>query len=560
MRVFIYTRYSSDLQSPTSTADQERDCRARAQHERWVVVAANSDEAISGGSAFRPGYQTLLRAVRERMCDIVLAEALDRLSRDQEDLAGLYKRCKFAGIAIITLTEGVVEEWHVGLKGTMSAVFLKDVAAKTRRGLRGRVAAGASAGGISYGYRKVKVVDEHGVEAQRGFREVDEEEAAVIVRIAENYAYGGLSPKRIAANLNAERVPGPNGGQWSQSTINGNRRRGTGILNNELYVGQLVWNRLTYVKDPDSGKRVSRLNPAGSEETRDVPHLRIISDELWKALRARQAKLDALRKPTTEGGVGTGIWSQQRPRHLFSKLIACDACGGGVSMISKTHLGCSAARNKGDAICSNRRTIARAYLEAKVLDALRTRLMSPDVYASFVRGFTAEWNKEQGARATEQAGQRAELGRLMKKIGNLTDAIAENGTSIALQAKLKEQEARRAELEIALAAAEAPAPRLLPNLAEVYRAEVARLHEGLDGDDAAAVRERVRALVEEIRLIPSRNDQRAPLQVEVRGKLAALLALGLQGTTTKNDASSEELASQVKLVAGAGFEPAAFRL
>jgi hypothetical protein len=42
--------------------------------------------------------------------------------------------------------------------------------------------------------------------------------------------------------------------QWQSS-------RGTGILNNELYIGRLVWNRLRYVKDPETGKRVSRPNP-----------------------------------------------------------------------------------------------------------------------------------------------------------------------------------------------------------------------------------------------------------------------------------------------------------
>ena len=39
----------------------------------------------------------------------------------------------------------------------------------------------------------------------------------------------------------------------------GGAKRGTGILNNELYIGRLVWNRLRYVKNPDSGKRVADL-------------------------------------------------------------------------------------------------------------------------------------------------------------------------------------------------------------------------------------------------------------------------------------------------------------
>ena len=87
----------------------------------------------------------------------------------------------------------------------------------------------------------------------------------------------GVSPKQIAKNLNREGVPGPFGGAWSPSTIYGNAKRGTGILNNELYVGRLVWNRLRYVKNPDTGKRVSRLNPTSEWMSREVPELRIVS-------------------------------------------------------------------------------------------------------------------------------------------------------------------------------------------------------------------------------------------------------------------------------------------
>ena len=72
----------------------------------------------------------------------MVAEAVDRVSRDQADVAVLYKHLKFAGVMIVTLAESEISELHVGLKGTMNALFLKDLAAKTRRGLRGRVEAG----------------------------------------------------------------------------------------------------------------------------------------------------------------------------------------------------------------------------------------------------------------------------------------------------------------------------------------------------------------------------------------------------------------------------------
>ena len=55
---------------------------------------------------------------------MVFAEALDRLSRDQEDVAGIFKRLSFAGVKIVTLSEGEISPLRIGLKGTMNALFL----------------------------------------------------------------------------------------------------------------------------------------------------------------------------------------------------------------------------------------------------------------------------------------------------------------------------------------------------------------------------------------------------------------------------------------------------
>jgi hypothetical protein len=43
-------------------------------------------------------------------------------------------------------------------------------------------------------------------------------------------------------------MQGPAGKTWGPSTIYGNWQRGTGILNNELYVGRLVWNRQQFIR------------------------------------------------------------------------------------------------------------------------------------------------------------------------------------------------------------------------------------------------------------------------------------------------------------------------
>src|ERR671911_2457216 len=185
MKVAIYARYSSDNQRDASIADQLRVCRESAARQGWTVVEEFTDHAISGASLLRSGFQALMRDSLNGQFDIVLAEALDRFSRDQEDTAGLFKRLTFAGVSIVTLAEGDITFLHIGLKGTMNAMFLKELADKTRRGLRGRIELGKAGGGVSFGYRIVRRL-ENGV-VTTGDREVVAEEAAIVRRIFNDY-------------------------------------------------------------------------------------------------------------------------------------------------------------------------------------------------------------------------------------------------------------------------------------------------------------------------------------------------------------------------------------
>jgi DNA invertase Pin-like site-specific DNA recombinase len=159
MRAVIYARYSSDLQRDASIEDQLRQCKARIAAEGWTLGASYTDAAMSGAHRLRPGYQKLLEDARNGAFDVIVAEALDRLSRDQEDVAALYKQLSFSGVTLLTLAEGEINELHVGLKGTMNALYLKDLALKTRRGLDGRVRQGRSGGGLCYGYNVVRELD-----------------------------------------------------------------------------------------------------------------------------------------------------------------------------------------------------------------------------------------------------------------------------------------------------------------------------------------------------------------------------------------------------------------
>ena len=419
MRVAIYARYSSDLQREASIADQFRMCRLRAEKEGWTVVAEYSDHSVSGSSMIqRPGLQALVMDSARGRFDLVLAEALDRISRDQEDIAGIYKRMRYADVRMLTLSEGEISELHVGLKGTMNALFIKDLADKTRRGLRGRIEDGKSGGGNSYGYDVVKKLDGNG-EPIRGDRTINEAQAAVIRRIFADYN-AGLSSRAIAMALNREGVPGPMGREWGPSTIHGNRERGTGILNNELYVGRLVWNRLRYVKDPDTGRRVSRLNPESEWVVQAVPDLRIVDQALWDAVKARQGELAFSTRSRPEGNP---LNDRRRPKHLFAGLIKCGYCGGGYSMISKDLLGCSTARNKGT--CDNRVNIRRDTLEASVLNGLKKHLMEPELFREFCAEFTKEVNRLRLERGADLEVARRELDKIGRQISQIIEAITD---------------------------------------------------------------------------------------------------------------------------------------
>ena len=538
----IYARYSSSMQREASIEDQVRLCEERAMREGWQITQTYSDQAISGASLIRPGIQKLLTDAQAGKFSIILTESLDRISRDQEDIAGVYKRLRFAGVQIITLSEGEISELQIGFKGTMSALYLKDLADKTRRGLRGRVEAGRSGGGNSYGYDVVKNFSDTG-ETERGERAVNEPEAAIVQKIFNDYA-AGKSPRAIALALNKQSVPGPSGskkakGGWGPSTINGNSLRGTGILNNELYVGRLVWNRLSYIKNPDTGKRVSRLNPESEWIIKDVPELRIIDQDLWDKVKARQKDLRKER----------AFHDKQRPRKLLSYLLKCGSCGGGFSKISATHYGCSTARNKGT--CDNRLGVAQAELEGLVLSALQSRLMDPALCEEFCTEYTQHLNELRTEKNATLIAAKAEHEKLAREKENLIQAIKDGVPAAEVKDDLARISARREELE-ALLDSTAEEPVLLhPNMADYYRRQVAALAEALNAEEnRAEAADVIRSLVDRITLSPNAEGK---LDIDLYGDLAGILTMAANKERPLDE--SDPSVQQVKMVAGVGFEP-----
>ena len=328
----------------------------------------------------------------------------------------------------------------------MNALFLRDLAARTHRGLEGRVRKGRSAGGLTFGY-DIGTGD-GSRNAERGSREINPAQAAIVERIFSEFA-AGKSPVAIARQLNAEQVPGPGGRPWLDTTIRGHALRGTGILRNELYIGRLIWNRLRYAKDPDTGRQLSRINPNTEWVIEEVPGLRIIDQDLWRRVAARLAEFRA--DPRVAKLMASKLWERRRPNHFTSGRVMCGSCSKPMALIGKDYLGCNYARRRGT--CPNKASVRQSTIEFIILDGLKSQLMAPDL----VQAFTAAFHKEINQRRDDQVAQRRawlrELIEINDKVGKLVDAVANGFRTQAIIAALEKAEARKAEIEDGLAKA-----------------------------------------------------------------------------------------------------------
>ena len=500
-RAAIYARFSSERQNGRSIDDQIAACRELCQREGLAVAAVYADRAISGANAVnRAEFQAMIEAAVSGRFAVIVAEDIDRLIRDQGDYHAARKRLDFAGVAIHTLA-GRVNKIEGSLRALTSEMFLDNLAVHTRRGMEGAIRNGRHAGGRAYGYMPVP--------GKPGELAIVDHEAETLRRIFAEYV-AGKTPREIAAGLNRERIAPPRGRHWNASTINGNATRGSGIILNELYTGRIVWNKVSMVKDPATGRRVSRPNPKEKYRVAEAPRLRIIDETTWQAAQAfKRARAGA--KPV----------QARRPKRLLTGLLVCGVCGG--SMVSAggnwrdARLQCS--RHKETGTCDNSRRFSRNTIEARVLSGLREHLTEPEAIAEYA----AEYNRERARLAKSSGAKLAQLERALgesnRNMDRALDAIIKLGVEPETMAgRIKELEAERIRLVAEIEALRA-SPKVIalhPSSIERYREDVTRLAELLgEGSDCDELIAAVRALVAGVVIHPNGA-------IEVQGYLSQL--------------------------------------
>ncbi|CEF48494.1 unnamed protein product [uncultured bacterium] len=451
-------------------------------------------------------------------------------------------RLSFSGVKIHTVTTGPVTQLHIGMLGTMAQLYLSDLREKVWRGQLGRARQGRIPGGLAYGYEVIAERDASG----GGRRRIVDDEAAVVRRIFHDYS-GGISPRTIAKRLNEEGVPGPSGREWRDTTIRGQVDRGTGLLNNSLYIGRLEWNRTAYVKNPRTGRKVARINKKEAPETVEVPELRIVDDTLWEKVKGRQQEA---RIEMSKDESGNGLNQAHRRKFLLSELLVCGQCSGRYTVVGKDRYGCATRRAKGT--CGNDRTITRQRIESRVLGGLKDKLMAPELVAEFIRAFQEEFNAAAKTAAARGDERKREAAAVERKIEGIMTAIEDGMYTPALKDRMKALETRKAEIMAIMGSAEAPSVvRLHPNASEVYRRKVAELELALNDDSIKAeAGEILRSLIDRVVLTPTAE---APdgIDAQLHGDLAAVLALGDDTSDKQKLPAAGAVGSQLSVVAGA---------
>jgi DNA invertase Pin-like site-specific DNA recombinase len=459
----IYARYSTERQSETSIADQLSVCTAYAQRHGLTISQTFTDEGISGASfGNRPGAQALEQFALGGGCVVILVTDLTRLSRSSGDLSKFIDRMRFRRVRIVGVQDGYdstsrTARMQAGLSGIMSEEFRAMIADRTRSALSLRAEAGQPTGGRAYGYR--------------------DGETEIVREVFSRFA-DGETMKAIVCDLNRRGVPSPGAswkrtsrakhGRWLVSALHA-------LLQNERYVGRLVWNRSAWHKDPDSGKRRRIERPASEWVIQEIEPL--IDLDTWASVQARFS-------PT---GCGRGGVS----RYLLSGLLECAVCGSKFIVYggSQHRYICGTRHAGGEHACSNGLTVKREVAEQMILRHVLDQLLSPEAISQAL--------KEMRSAAREMQPlvdpQIAELERLVRE-GILSREIAAPALA---EAK------RRAQ------------PIVTPIPSErLWRETVEGMREVLQGDDVAAGREILRDILGQIPLTPVDDYLRARVQAQ----------------------------------------------
>ena len=328
-----------------------------------------------------------------------------------------------------------------------------------------------------------------------------------------------LAPQHIALDLTLDKIPSPSGAaDWTFQTINK-------ILDNQIYIGVYVRNKIRRVRNYNTGKRDAHKASPDELVTADFPLLRIIPQELWDAAQAVRRE----RSNKIFGGKQIERSTVVRKLHPFTGLFRCAECGSKMIIAGSGRNGdraiaCSEAWWR-SSTCKHRKSYSLARLTAHSIDKMHEHLTDPE----FVKERASERAKMLASLEREATGERAttqrELDRVdlrIKKLIRLTEDDDSDDVPQEARERMKELRAEKRGLEQRLMMLDSKITGAVPhpNAVKALARDVDTLHNMLrDNPDDPACRMALGNLIERALVHPTGHNQ--PYDVSLFARHAA---------------------------------------
>jgi DNA invertase Pin-like site-specific DNA recombinase len=462
LRVLIHARFSTEEQRQSSIDDQVASCRSfleatlpKGYDPEQVTVEVITEPEVSGEIADRPGINRVWAGIEAKEWDVIIVEESSRLYRHHTKAGELFESAVDAGVRIICPSDYIDtadDDWpdrlHMCQMQHARSNFYTRL--RIRRALDGLWARGAAVGNTVIGYKRRPTVPATGTEPARGpfYDEIDEEKAEVIREVYKRIAAGERAVE-VGEWLDSIKFPKAKWSRqakWTAGNVNA-------IIRRTKYRG-FETNRVKVTKRKlRTGKSESVWNDEDQIQTREMPHLRIVSDHLWHQANEVVNGRRLFKEPVRGAGHPLRGTTRQR-RGLLSGVFVCGICGSQIYSYGKTNgsYRCSAAAM---GKCWNRVYCMRERVHPAIIEAVVNEVLSLDGVRDAVLARVQELHATGGSVTAELKSIDREEKKLLAAIERLSTAIESgDGTLASLTSRLKDRErdlaivrSRRQELE-----------------------------------------------------------------------------------------------------------------
>jgi DNA invertase Pin-like site-specific DNA recombinase len=428
LRILIYARYSTEEQNPRSIDAQIEYCKAllRALGVTNYKLEILHDVEMSGQLRSRPGIDKVWSGVRERRWDFIIVEDASRLYRHESwavDLVGLAHDKKIRTICVNDRVDSneAVDFWLPRLKEATRIHAQSNwyTSHRIKRQQEYLWSIGAALGALRPGYRRRPTTAATEKESEKGpfFDEIAEEWEPKIYSAFEQAAANDV-PWKVAKYLTEEKVPKASNStlpEWTEENVKS-------LIRETIYRGWDEYRVFHSTQLLETGKKKPERSDAALVLTREMPRLRIVSDELWAQANAA---IDA-RRPDWDFPCGPEhpLFGVPRDsRGLLTTLFKCGICGAPMHKGGRGGRAyfCSAARKRK---CWNRATAEHDMIENAAKQVVREQLGSMDqVVDEFLRRLTLLIGDRDSLRFRVDALTEKE-NKLNRRISRLINIIA----------------------------------------------------------------------------------------------------------------------------------------